>query len=349
MNSKERMKAAIMLQPVDKVPNAPFYEAPICNYFGKTFRGALIEDHAMAEAHIRGVEKYQLDWVMVGMGLIGGILPEALGCTVNYPGDVFPIIEKTSIQSEDDVESLVRYSLQTDRMERFVKGVSLLHDHFKGEVPIAVEFISPFSIATRLRGTNEIMDDLYQHPAMVHRLQELLTVVDIELGRVLLEAGVQYIFYGADMECPLLISPKHYEEFVHPYTSRVINALSGEGGVLLPHMCGNIVDTGIVDLLMETGCRAIMPGNLTQAEVLDIRKLKAKVKDRICIFDNLNPNTSLLIGTPAETAAETQAHLDRAKGMHGYIFTSAGTMAPTTPQTNFEAMNDTVVNYPWAR
>jgi hypothetical protein len=39
----------------------------------------------MAEAHIRGVEKYQLDWVMVGMGLIGGVLPEALGCTVNDP------------------------------------------------------------------------------------------------------------------------------------------------------------------------------------------------------------------------------------------------------------------------
>ena len=31
MNAKERMEAAINLKPVDKVPNAPFTEAPVCN------------------------------------------------------------------------------------------------------------------------------------------------------------------------------------------------------------------------------------------------------------------------------------------------------------------------------
>ena len=34
MNSSEIMDAAIQLKPVDRVPNAPFYEAPICRYAG---------------------------------------------------------------------------------------------------------------------------------------------------------------------------------------------------------------------------------------------------------------------------------------------------------------------------
>jgi trimethylamine--corrinoid protein Co-methyltransferase len=37
---------------VDRVPNAPFYEAPICNYFGSSFRAALLEEQAMADAHL---------------------------------------------------------------------------------------------------------------------------------------------------------------------------------------------------------------------------------------------------------------------------------------------------------
>ena len=42
MNSKERLDAAIHLKPVDKVPNAPFTEAPVCSYYGKTFSAALM-------------------------------------------------------------------------------------------------------------------------------------------------------------------------------------------------------------------------------------------------------------------------------------------------------------------
>lgn len=40
MNAIERMDAAINLEPTDRVPNAPFYEAPICAYFGPSFKDA---------------------------------------------------------------------------------------------------------------------------------------------------------------------------------------------------------------------------------------------------------------------------------------------------------------------
>ena len=97
MNAKERMEAAINMKPVDKVPNAPFTEAPVCNYYGSTFRDALLEGPAMLEAHMKSLEEFKFDWVMLGMGYIGGIIPEAFGCDVSWPEDVFPIIEKTSV------------------------------------------------------------------------------------------------------------------------------------------------------------------------------------------------------------------------------------------------------------
>ena len=348
MNSTERMDAAINLKPVDRVPNAPFYEAPICTYFGYTFRAALFEDRAMADAHLTALDVFKFDWVMVGMGLIGGIIPEALDCKVSYPEDVFPVIEQTTIRSMEDVDRIAKANVYTNRMERFLKGVAILKNELQGEVPIACEYISPFTIATRLRGTNEIMADMYDNPELVRALQDALVPLDIEIGGALIEAGVDYIFYGADMECPLLISPGHYREFVHEPTRKVVNALSGLGAKVLPHMCGAIIKTGIVDMLLEMDIHGIMPGNLTQESVLDLRELKEKVGDRICIFDNINPNGPLLIGKPDEVATETLLHLEKGRGMSGYIFSTSGTTSPATPRENFEAMNREVVNFKWS-
>jgi uroporphyrinogen decarboxylase len=339
------MDAAIHLKPVDRVPNAPFYEAPICSYFGKTFQSALLEDQAMVEAHLTALEEFKFDWVMVGMGLIGGIIPESLGCKVSYPEDVFPVIKQTIIHSLADVESLSKANIHTKRMELFLKGITSLSQKLSSHVPIACEFISPFTIAARLRGTNEIMEDFYESPGLVRALQEALVPIDIAVGRALIDAGVEYIFYGADMECPLLISPDHYREFVHEPTSKVVNSLAEMGARVLPHMCGDIVKTGIVDMLLEMDIHGIMPGNLTQETVLDLQELKNKCGEQICIFDNLNPNGNLLTGTPDKVSQETRNHLDNAKSMTGYIFSTSGTTSPVTPRENFEAMNGEVLGF----
>ena len=189
------------------------------------------------------------------------------------------------------------------------------------------------------------MADMYDNPDLIKSLQEALVSLDIEIGEALIEAGVEYIFYGADMECPLLISPQHYLEFVHAPTTQTVNALSKLGARVLPHMCGSIVQTGIVDMLLEMDMHGIMPGNLTQSTVLDIRELKEKVGDRTAIFDNLNPNGPLLIGTPEEVEKDTLAHLEKSRGMRGYLFSTAGTTSPSTPKENFDAMNQAVLHF----
>jgi uroporphyrinogen decarboxylase len=345
MNSIERMEAAINLNPVDQIPNAPFYEAPICEYFGPSVRAGLMDSHSMVDVHLKALDHFQFDWAILGMNLIGGIIPEALGCEVVYPEDSLPQITVTSIKSAADVDKVARADLFTAHMDEFLKGYAELAKRLDGLKPMAVEFISPFSIATRLRGTNEIMADMYQQPELVADLQEALVEKDVTLGKAFIEAGAEYIFYGADMECPLLISPDHYRDRVHPATSRVINELAAEGGKILPHMCGPIVDTGIVDMLLELDIQGIMPGNLTQMTVLKLKHLKNKVGERICIFDNLNPNTSLLIGTPEEVEEETRGHLEAARGMAGYIFSTSGTSSLGTTRENYEAMNRVVLNF----
>ncbi len=75
------------------------------------------------------------------------------------------------------------------RFEKFLKGIFLLKERLKDTVPIACEYISPFTIATRLRGTNEIMEDIYEAPDLVRALQDAVVPLNIEIGRALIEAG----------------------------------------------------------------------------------------------------------------------------------------------------------------
>ena len=82
-----------------------------------------------------------------------------------------------------------------------------------------------------------------------------------------------------------------------------------------------------------------------QDTVLDLWELKDKCGNRMCIFDNINPNGSLLIGTPEDVAQETRAHLEKARSMSGYIFSTSGTTSPVTPRENFAAMNREVINF----
>jgi hypothetical protein len=124
------MTAAMALKPVDHVPNAPFYEAPICRYYGRTFRSALLEDQDMVDCHMKAIETFRFDWVMVGMGLIGGIIPDAMGCQVRWPKDVFPIIEKTTIFSMEDVERVAQSNTHTMRFEKFLKGIFIIKSKF---------------------------------------------------------------------------------------------------------------------------------------------------------------------------------------------------------------------------
>ena len=160
MNSIERMEAAINLKPVDKIPNAPFTEAPVCNYYGSTFRDALLEGPQMLKAHMKSLEEFKFDWVMLGMGYIGGIIPEAFDCKVSFPEDVFPIIEKTSVFSMKDVEKIAKKDMFTKRMHSFLEGVRLLKKELKDDVPIACEYISPFTIAMGTSSFNSFLSSL---------------------------------------------------------------------------------------------------------------------------------------------------------------------------------------------
>ena len=104
--------------------------------------------------------------------------------------------------------------------------------------------------------------------------------------------------------------------------------------------------SGIFDHLKQIGYYKFIQYMVMEEGLKELlQKLKDKCGERICIFDNLNPNGSLLVGNPEETVRETRAHLQKANSMTGYIFSTSGTTSPNIPKANFEAMNKEVLEF----
>jgi len=336
------MYTALELGTPDLVPNAPWQEALVCNYLGINLRDILIEGDALAHGQYAAYRKFGYDWISIGLGL-AAIAPEALGAKVSYPGDNFPGIEKPSVIEVGDADKILPPDPEKDgRFPQYFKGISKLSGMLDEEAPICMACFSPFAIACRIRGVNQILLDVYEHPELVHKLMDICAETQLRVGLEGLRAGVKMVYFGADMECPLILSPDHYDEFARDKNKRLIEELTRAGLKVIFHMCGDIIKTGLIDRIVDTASVAVSPGNVTQDKVLDLDPLKEKYGDKICIFANLNPTGVLLGGTPDRVKEEVRELMDKGKKGGGFIFHTAGTMSPLTPRNNFDAMMATV-------
>jgi len=340
MNPAERMVAALNLSTPDRVPIAPWSEAPICTYLGVSLKEVLIHGERMAQVQTDAYRRFKYDWISIGMGL-AGIQPEALGCKVFYPEDSFPVIKEFSAKDSRDVDKIKAPDpYQDGLLPQYIKGISLLRKNLGEEVPICLEFFSPFAIACRFRGVNQILQDLYDSPSLVHKLMEISLETQLKMGRAALKAGAEMFYLGSDMEGPLLISPKHYDEFCKKENKELIQELKGDGAYMIFHMCGELIQSNLMERIIDSGAQAVSPGNITSETVFDIGPLKKKYGDKICIFANLNPTGKLLEGTPEEVGAEIAGLMEKGKQGGGFILHTSGTMSPRTPFENFKAMMD---------
>jgi uroporphyrinogen decarboxylase len=338
MNSSERMIAALNLTVPDRVPIAPWAEAPICTYLGASLKDVLIRGDRMAEVQSAAYRTFRYDWISIGMGL-AGIQPEALGCKVFYPEDSFPVIQEFSVKDPNDVNKIKVPNPEKDGLlPQYLGGISALKRNVGDEVPICLEFFSPFAIACRFRGVNQILQDIYDNPALVRTLMEISLDTQMQMGKAAIKAGAEMFYLGSDMESPLLISPKHYDEFCKKENDTLIQELKREGAYLIFHMCGDLMKSRMIDRILSSGAQAVSPGNITSEEVFDIGPLKREHGNQICIFANLNPTGRLLEGDPEGVHAEIVDLMDKGKKDGGFILHTSGTMSPKTPLANFEAM-----------
>ena len=155
---------------------------------------------------------------------------EALGTPLVYTGDRFPEVRQHIITNPSDLDDLAMPDFTKAGRMPWTLEVNRLLKHLLGDIMGAYAAVTaPFSIAVNLRGYQQLMFDIVENPDFVHRLMDFCTNLSAGFAKVQLQHGAMATSIIDAWAAPPLVSLKLFDEFVLPYTARVIAMLTPPG------------------------------------------------------------------------------------------------------------------------
>ena len=191
----------------------------------------------------------------------------------------------------------------------------------------------PLCTAGFVRSTTNLMVELVENPEGCHKLIDLCTSVVIDWLKAqhkVLGDTVEGIFILDDIVG--FINEEHYQEFAHPYLKRICDAFPKDW-VKLYHNDAEV--DACLDHLPDAGFNVLNWGKQK-----DIREVKERVGDRMCLMGNVNPLEVGVRGTPDEVKEATLEVLEggTAGDGKGMILSVGGGTSPGMPRQNIVAM-----------
>lgn len=184
-----------------------------------------------------------------------------------------------------------------------------------------------------LRGSDQAMLDLYDHPSFAKQVMNIGTEISIELGKAYIEAGVHGIYIGDAWASCSIISPEQYRGFCLPMHKKVTEIFHNFGVKVYLHICGN--SSPILELMAETGVDAIEP--LDPLGGVDIADAKKRIGNKVCLMGGVNTLT-LLQGTPEQVLDEARKCIEKGAAGGGYMLGSGDDIPQAAPRENVAAL-----------
>jgi len=207
--------------------------------------------------------------------------------------------DKTKVYKEDllkkNAENLVRiakildYSVITGIHFLSVEDQIKTYDYIK-EISGQTYMLSAFIDGTySIPSGNRMLDFVYEindNPQKILEEAEIMANDAIKTGIELIKAGAEVIFMCSDycFNSGPFLSPEMFAKFVKPFLKKQISSFKKAGAFTVKHTDGNIMP--ILDQLLE--CEPTALHSLDPIGGIDIKKIKEKVKDKLCLIGNVN-------------------------------------------------------------
>lgn len=259
--AKERRLRQYQGKKIDKIPFIFGVSAPVCNAWISanpySFSEMINDPKKAVEAHILSFnwqsENYpDSDWLpMFNTFIYGeGFVPSLFGAKQLIVEDNPPFTEGRILNSIEDVVNLPE-KIDPDNsgwgpMVR--NAVTMMLEAGKGNIPIQItDHQSPYGIATKLLGNEELIYAMYDEPELVHKLMAICTDALIDTARAMQRwLGAENVALNSTLPIPgeggiilwddyvSVINPELYTEFCLPYNKKVYETF-GRGHL---HTCG---------------------------------------------------------------------------------------------------------------
>jgi len=321
MSKRERLRAAIHGQPVDRAPIS----------FWRHFPGRDMMADSLAELMQQFQRAYDLDFIkMMPMGLYSVV---DFGCKIRVYNDLTrtPDVSEYRIKTPADWETLEPVPVDRGHYLEQINAIRILRQGLEDEdVPILETVFSPLTTARKLAGDERLLTDLRAHPEGVHAALRAITETTRSFARAACEAGADGIFFATQCATSDLCTPAEYAAFGRPYDLAVLDALpaAAQDWSIL-HVHGqNIFFDDLLDYpvaIVNWHDRRTAP-SLAAARTRTLR----------CLAGGIDEQGTLFAGDETAIAAQIREALAQVQGER-LIIAPGCVVPPTTPESHLRA------------
>ncbi len=371
MTPKERMNAAMNLQPVDKTPVMcqmsmghmlqQLDESPIELWFDKD---------VFANSLIRLREQYEFDGILVSLHghnpewreLIneiettekGEIAELKNGDKIIFPDDDLPQYKFANPRvdvslddiTEDDLPEELDYipvsvdlHFHIDHKNKFSVLEDLVKSH-GNDFSIHGEITSPFDYLLDLAGYQNSLLGLVMQPDKCKMILNHFTRLIKNLAVEMCKTGVDAVKISSPFAGAGFISPDNYREFVLPYEKEIVSAIREKGVHTYIHTCGSIGDR--LELMFESGMSGIECLDPPPIGNVELDQAVETISNKGFIKGNLDSVNTLMSDNQDVIIEDVKKRLEIGNRNAGFILSTACSIAPNVKKENIQLLKQIV-------
>lgn len=337
MTPAERAKAIKAGQEVDRMPCNPNVANGVARVYGCKIGEFNTSARTLADAQIASYRRFGYDSVRVFTDLFPWC--EAMGSEIRFPEDDTADLLVPAITSKDpDAYKLIHGfdPYKDGRMPVHLEAMKYLYEDVGDEVGVSAAIVGPFTNACFLMDIGTILRMTVKRPEVVHYLCQVSLESLIKYVDAAIDIGLGPTISEPMSSCTV-VSPKVFREFSAPYLKKLVDHIHSRGKSVTMHICGQTA--GIWNDIADMGCEAFSIDN-----VASISECKKTIGDRCKILGNVNPATTMFLGTPDEVKLATLKCIEEGyDSPKGFMPMSGCSLPVETPFENIDAMLDVCV------
>ena len=321
MSRRERIRAAINREPVDRVPYAVWRHFPAVDR----------SPAGLAQSTLRFHERYGSDFLKITPA--GGYAVEAWGCVEGdeVRPDGHRPCARCAVRDGGDWAQIRALDPETapGYMEQIETIVRMGFDRRIGDAPVVPTLFSPLSLARKLSGSR-LNTDLRERPDAVLGALEAITETLIRFAERALAEGLAGVFYSIQAASRRLHTDEEYARFGEPFDRRFLDAIHPRSSLTIIHAHGE-------SLMFER--LAALPGHAwnwdDRATPPTLAEAAAMVPG--AVVGGLHQWNTLRDGTPEQSVAEARDAIAQTNG-RGLIIAPGCVLPMETPDATVSAV-----------
>ena len=307
----DRIKACMKRTQADRIPIGIILGPFRARVLGCSLKEYWMDWRKLAEGTIACYELFKHDSVEISWDIM--MEAEAAGGELEFPEDGIPRVRRYVLSQKSSLGSL--RLPQPENSGRFPLYIQACHAVAKvvKESALTGTVTGPWTIATGLRGAQELIFDTVDDPTFVEELMKFTTEVTKILGSKIVETGLSLTMGEAASSCSL-ISPGIYRQFIKPHHKEIVDFFRQKKAGLSMHVCGYI--DPIMEDLLDLGI-----GALSLDSPSSLKRMVEISRKKIVLVGNV-ATTLFVSGTKEEIQGSVKECIEVAARGGAYIISS---------------------------